>query len=124
MKWMIFIFAIFLTLRPIVPIVSYVVNYDYISTELCENKDDVEMECNGKCHLKKELAKEIQENNHISESKKVNFVETSLLFCSDIEPFTFNRVLFEEENKSLISYSNLYQKENIYTIFHPPAILS
>lgn len=121
---MIFIFAIFLALRPIVPIVNYAVNYEYISTELCENKDEPEMDCNGMCYLKKELAKEIQENNPTSESKKVNFVETSLLFCSDIEDFTFERVLFEEENKSLISYSNLYQKENIYTIFHPPAILS
>ena len=111
-------------LRPIVPIVNYAVNYEYISTELCENKDEPEMDCNGMCYLKKELAKEIQESNPASESKKVNFVETSLLFCSVIENFTFERVFFEEEDKNLISYSNLYQNENTYSIFHPPAILS
>lgn len=111
-------------IRPVMPIISYAVNYEYISTELCENKDDVEMECNGKCHLKKELAKEIQENNPASESKKVNFAETSMLFCSDILPFTFEKMFFDEEVQNVTSYSNLYQKEDAYTIFHPPAILS
>lgn len=110
--------------RPIMPIISYAVNYEYISTELCENKDDVEMECNGKCHLKKELAKEIQEHNPASKSKKVNFAEISILFCSDFSPFTFQKVLFEEEVQNITSYSNLYQKENTHSIFHPPATLS
>ncbi|MDD2982311.1 MAG: hypothetical protein PHQ74_02895 [Crocinitomicaceae bacterium] len=110
--------------RPIMPIISYAVNYEYISTELCENKDTPEMECNGKCHLKKELAKEIQENNPVSESKKVNFAESTLLFCSEIVPFTFEKVHFNEEVENMTSYSNLYQKENFHSIFHPPTILS
>ena len=111
-------------IRPIMPIISYAVNYEYISTELCENKDKPEMACNGKCHLKKELAKEIKENNPVSDSKKVNFVESSLLFCSEIIPFTFEKVPFDQEDKNLNSYSNLYQKEAVYTIFHPPTNLS
>lgn len=111
-------------IRPVMPIISYAVNYEYISTELCENKDKPEMECNGKCHLKKELAKEIQENNPVSDSKKVNFVESSLLFCSEIHSFKFESIFFEEENQNLATYSNLYKTENIFSIFHPPAILS
>lgn len=106
------------------PIISYAVNYEYISTELCENKDEPEMNCNGKCHLKKELAKEIQQNNPVSESKKINFVESTLIFCSDIQPFTFNSSFFEEEQQNLATYSNLYKTENTFSIFHPPAILS
>jgi hypothetical protein len=106
------------------PIISYAVNYEYISTELCENKNTPEMECNGKCHLKKELAKEIQENNPASESRKVNFAETSLLFYLEISPFIFDEVQFVEEVRNLASYSNLYQKEEVYAIFHPPAIFS
>ena len=51
-------------IRPIMPIISYAVNYEYISTELCENKDKPEMACNGKCHLKKELAKEDNKPNN------------------------------------------------------------
>src|SRR5690554_7517932 len=43
--------------KPVIPVLEYVVFYDYIKNELCENKEIAEMECNGKCHLVKELAK-------------------------------------------------------------------
>ncbi|WP_080777741.1 hypothetical protein [Chryseobacterium phocaeense] len=53
--------SIFLTLymafRPLIPLVEYAVNYDYISTTLCVNKSKPELHCNGKCYLSKELAK-------------------------------------------------------------------
>lgn len=39
--------------KPLIPTVIYYVNYDYIVTELCENKDKPEMQCHGKCYLKK-----------------------------------------------------------------------
>lgn len=35
---------------------DYQINYTYISQVLCENKDKPELECNGKCHLMKEMA--------------------------------------------------------------------
>ncbi len=53
--------SIFLTLfvvfRPLIPLVEYAVNYDYISEVLCINKSKPELHCNGKCYLKKEIAK-------------------------------------------------------------------
>ena len=53
--------SIFLTLfvvfRPLVPLAEYAVNYDYISEVLCVNKSNPELHCNGKCYLKKEIAK-------------------------------------------------------------------
>ena len=56
-----FICSIFLTLflvfRPLVPLVEYAVNYDYISGVLCVNKNNPGLHCNGKCYLSKELAK-------------------------------------------------------------------
>jgi hypothetical protein len=39
------------------PVINYVANYEYISEELCENKDKPELECHGKCYLQKELKK-------------------------------------------------------------------
>jgi len=35
--------------------VNYWVQYDYYKTVLCENQDMPELECNGTCHLAKEL---------------------------------------------------------------------
>lgn len=53
--------SIFLTLfvvfRPLVPLVEYAVHYEYISEVLCINKSNPKLQCNGKCYLKKELAK-------------------------------------------------------------------
>jgi hypothetical protein len=53
--------SIFLTLfvvfRPLIPLVEYAVNYDYISKVLCVNKSKPELHCNGKCYLSKEIAK-------------------------------------------------------------------
>ncbi len=45
-------------LRPFMPFMEYALNYEYISTVLCENKDKPEMHCNGKCHLMKEVKKQ------------------------------------------------------------------
>ncbi len=42
--------------KPVIPILKYIVFYDYIKNELCENKDKPKLECNGKCHLAKVTA--------------------------------------------------------------------
>ena len=43
-------------LRPLLPILEYYANQDYIVTVLCKNRDKPTMACNGKCYLAKELA--------------------------------------------------------------------
>lgn len=43
--------------RPILPVVEYYMNYNYISKELCENKDKPYLECNGTCYLEKQMSK-------------------------------------------------------------------
>ncbi len=44
-------------LRPIVPVIEYNLNYDYIAKVLCINKDEPDLGCNGKCQLAKEIKK-------------------------------------------------------------------
>ncbi|WP_246008754.1 hypothetical protein [Chryseobacterium lactis] len=51
------LFTLYMVLRPLVPVVEYAVNYDYIKNVLCVNKSKPELHCNGKCYLSKELAK-------------------------------------------------------------------
>ena len=41
--------------RPFAPLMDYLINYDYISEELCENKEKPQLECNGKCYLAKQF---------------------------------------------------------------------
>jgi hypothetical protein len=44
-------------LRPVAPLVDYVINQELITEEFCENKKLPELECNGKCYLAKQLKK-------------------------------------------------------------------
>ena len=53
--------------------------------ELCENKDKPELECNGKCHLKKVAQSSGDENEP---SKIVNFEELQL-FKQDVADYFF-----------------------------------
>lgn len=48
-----YLLAIF---QPLYPILEYVIHYDYIVKELCENRDKPVLGCNGKCYLGKQLS--------------------------------------------------------------------
>ncbi len=52
------------------PYLEYSVNYEYITKELCENREDKTSTCHGKCHLNKQIKKAAKE----SENKKKNGV--------------------------------------------------
>jgi len=44
-------------IRPVVPLLDYAMNYEYISQVLCINTDKPELECDGKCYLTQEIQK-------------------------------------------------------------------
>lgn len=69
-------------IKSYLPYADYIINYDYISKELCENKKKVELRCAGKCHLGKELEKASDENTlpNKQNRKKINLKE--VLFSS------------------------------------------
>ncbi|MGE8552456.1 MAG: hypothetical protein ACN6OB_00815 [Chryseobacterium jejuense] len=67
------LFISYMVFRPLIPLAEYAVNYNYIVNTLCVNKSKPELHCNGKCHLKKELAK----TNADSESTPFNKAKSS-----------------------------------------------
>ncbi|MEP7171729.1 MAG: hypothetical protein ABI855_20315 [Bacteroidota bacterium] len=42
---------------------SYVLNKDFISNHLCENRNNPQLHCNGKCHIIKKLTEENKREN-------------------------------------------------------------
>lgn len=92
--------------RPMIPIIDYYANYNYIATELCENRDKPFLECNGKCYLAKELNK-VNHENHNNESNlpKINFDDFPVTFIKN-NNYSF---LFVEIN----SLKNFSKKEII-----------
>ncbi len=62
--------GILFLLKPVFPLFSYVLNYQYIVENLCVNREKPQLSCNGKCHLAKELAKEVDEEKSAKDSSK------------------------------------------------------
>ena len=42
---------------PVLPVIDYLINKDYIAKNLCINKDKPKSCCKGKCHMVKQLQK-------------------------------------------------------------------
>ena len=122
MKKAIIVYAFIILLKPVLPVFEYVINYDYIVTELCENKEKPVMRCNGKCHLMKELAKASENEKPITGKKPV--METEVMFFQPLAdiPFAFSPVIPFAANN--VAYRNFYNHVAIQAIFHPPAVIS
>jgi len=100
---------------------EYVVFYDYIKNELCVNKENKAMQCDGKCHLKKELAMasegaEKQDKN----SGRTFSVETNLVFFQDFTYLYQPIVSAFKVHKANFFYNNLYKHQPHDAVFHPP----
>lgn len=123
MKYFGCIVALLILSKPILPMVDYWVNYEYIAKELCENKAKPEMHCDGKCHLKKELAKASEEDKPISSDKKATSKqESEVLFFESKTTLISNPILLFTSLKVKNKYQNLYVYLSTYTIFHPPSV--
>lgn len=52
--------------------VSFHINQNYIAKNLCENRDNPMMHCNGKCQLKKKIEQESKKDQENPERKSDN----------------------------------------------------
>jgi hypothetical protein len=120
MKKLIVIVALVMLLKPILPVADYIINYDYISKVLCENKAKPELKCNGKCQLMKELAKASEQEKPISPHKKIQILETEVLFFQEIKPLVVRQIYFQHKKAIGDHYSNLYFHLDGFAVFHPP----
>lgn len=117
-----FILALLMLLKPIIPVVEYVVFYDYIKTELCENKSKPELKCNGKCHLMKQMANATDTPENGKDKKQVS-VESQVVFCQAIfsnmiSPLVVYPISNADHSNS--NYNLSYSYLEIESIFRPP----
>lgn len=115
--------SIFLTLfvvfRPLVPLVEYAVNYNYISEVLCINKKSPELHCNGKCYLGKQLAKiNDTDSSPLQKTKNSGQKLLDIYILPDI-----SRIAGKEDIHSLNScffYKPSYTFLFLKPVFRPP----
>jgi hypothetical protein len=85
------IFIIFtIAIRPVLPLINYAVNYEYIVKNLCEKRNIPQSTCKGKCYVEKELAKTEKQSNN-SQNLKISgldvFLSQEILSFSDKNQF-------------------------------------
>lgn len=109
--------------KPFWPVMDYMVNYDYIVNNLCENKDKPEMNCNGKCHLGKELAKEAgTDDNNPLNSKTSKTEIPQVIISENISEFQFASETEIAAPKEIGYKPVLHTSLFISKILHPPRL--
>ena len=124
MKKITFIVLFALFLKPVLPVIDYVVNYEYITTVLCENKDKPKLQCNGKCHLMKELAKAADTEKPISSDKKTFSSIQEVLFFKEIITYRLVSCGCSKQPKNRSTYLDFYSYLKTSSVFHPPTFFS
>ncbi len=124
MKKILFLLVAIMVLKPVLPVIDYVVNYEYISKVLCINKAKPKLQCNGKCHLMKELAKTSESEKPISSNKKIASQELEVLFFEEINSFKITSIFFDKKQIVNNNYSDLYYYLNSDSVFRPPIFIS
>ncbi|MGS2738469.1 hypothetical protein [Sinomicrobium sp. M5D2P17] len=104
--------------KPVMPVVDYLVNEDYIAEYFCVNKDRPELQCNGQCYLARQLKKQQEDKKQGIPS--IQLKEYPIGFVNILEiPVS---VLFTTRKKNA-DYINHYTEEINFSVFHPPSFL-
>lgn len=85
--------------------------------KLCENKDKPELQCNGKCHLKK-VAESVPTESK-EPTRLIDFKEIQL-FSQSIYEYSLHQTVIE--NKQILEYKNLYHFLDLKSCFRPPKV--
>jgi hypothetical protein len=101
-------------------VADYEFNKEYISKNLCINKEKPKLHCNGKCQLMKKLAEEEKQNSSNSNNpgkvkfQDIVFLESCLVFSPASSPLP--------EKKYADHLTVAKYQSPIASIFHPPAL--
>ncbi len=104
---------------PVMPVLDYIINYDYIVSNLCVNRDKPVLACNGKCYLEGQLSKQQdkQDENPTPLVPKVDFERFTTIVAK-----LFEYIFPDLKNLKtcIISRCKLQTELFLYAIFKPP----
>jgi len=110
---------LFQTFSQVLIVAEYYANKDYIAKNLCENRDKPKMHCDGKCCLKKKLAKEGKEQAPTSRNQKSEEVVTLFYTETQIEVIARYATSLPVH---YYSYNELSTSSFHHSVFHPPTV--
>ncbi len=114
------IIFVFFQIRPVFPYLDYQFNKDSIISELCENKNKPELNCEGKCHLNSEIKKQQKEE----EQQNIPAKEQKLQIASldFINPDTEPNYFTSSETELFFGYKETYSLTCLEDCFRPPQV--
>lgn len=123
-KIFVFILLITFVIKPLYNLsylAYYEINVDYITEVFCINKEKVELACNGKCHL----AKQLQTDTNPQDDSKTVVLLTEYLFAlyfQENESFNFKetQIPFNKIVNTICNSSYAYLYEHNH--FRPPMV--
>ena len=98
-------------------LVNYQLQKEYITKNLCENRKNPSMKCNGKCHLRKQLQKqEKEESNPFSTLRE----KADFSICNAIEVLRFS----PGTDAAPVHFRYMFSSSSAFprSIFHPPPV--
>lgn len=110
-------------LKPITPVIKYYIDYDYIVAELCENKAKPVLQCNGKCHLSKELKKANDGIDQKQTAPPLNMKEYPVA-AFFTHSFQFQKGNYKKNNTLIHSQLNSFIETYYNSFFHPPEFIA
>jgi hypothetical protein len=97
--------------------VGYELNKTYISTTLCENRDKSQLDCKGKCFLKKKISQAEKQEQKQERSGSKSFFNDHFL----ISQYRF-RSIIRQTDVYVPSPAPSYDFLNSQAVFHPPQV--
>lgn len=99
-------------------VLCFDVNEQYIAQELCVNKSNPGMHCNGHCYLSKQLDKEEKPGSPLSNSSKEKF--EIQLFVVSAAQMNFAQAIHSTSFSS--GASHFHTQEVLLNCFRPPQV--
>jgi hypothetical protein len=108
-------------LKPLFPFIDYAINKEYISKNLCENRTKPKLNCNGKCHLMKQLKKASAETpSDGNTTKAASNQEENCFHVNSLFGFNTNVIVSQTDKFYIKTINNLLPLTYLQDIFHPP----
>ncbi|MDN3643580.1 hypothetical protein QWY87_12760 [Lutimonas halocynthiae] len=107
--------------QPALPVLEYLVNYDYIVNELCENRDKPILTCNGKCYLGDQVEKQLDRgtDQQLPLPPQIDFKQ--FIPLDELIPAD-TPVTYSEPLSRLLFSDNLKERTFSATILRPPIV--
>ena len=107
----------FILVKPVIPYLDYMVRKDWIIEKFCINREKPEMQCNGKCHLEKQLSKEADTSDDQStdQPRQEKRVRLEYLVTKNDEETSLQALRL-----SVTRHQTDYSYQFISSIFRPP----